>query len=228
MPRSLLQQGWLLCAFTALGFAPAPQSSPGRQPGGDTRDIAGSVTQSRCRDRRLDIDVATSAGEMHFHALRGEYRLVLPPRLAQSGFDVCSQLKSQRVALRYAAGSEASSDFTLLALRVLPAGAATTPAPGARRAHIDLDPTTTPTTEGTVTEVTCTGNEMVVKLKSGERTLVLHARDYTRINLDQDVGFDTKDFQPCKQLKDRTASITYTVVNNKPYNGEIQSIEVAQ
>ena len=121
----------------------------------------------------------------------------------------------------------------MVALRVLPAGAAaggssSSPAPSTRRAHVDMDPTVTPTADGAVTEVTCTGNEMLVKLQSGDRLLALHARDYTRINFDQDVGFDTKDFQPCAQLKGRTASITYTLVNDKPYNGEIQSIEVAR
>lgn len=215
----------------AASSSSAPQSSRPAAPG-QTRDIAGNVTQSRCHDRQLDIDVMTSSGPMHFHALRGEFRLALPPRLAQSGFDVCSQLKGQRVAVRFSADAEGASDITMAALRVLAAGAAaggaSSPAPSARRAHVDLDPTITPTADGTVTEVTCTGNEMLVKLQSGERQLTLHARDYTRINFDQDVRFDTKEFQPCTQLKDRTASITYTLVNNKPYNGEIQSVEVAR
>lgn len=200
-----------------------------------TRETTGTVTQNACHGRQLDIDVESSAGPTHFHGARGEFRLTLPPRLAQSGFDLCSQLKGRQVLVRYAADAQGAKDIAIIALRVVPANsagngnnAASAAGPSLRHSHVNADPTTTPTADGKVTEVTCNGNELTVKLQAGERLLTLHARDYTRLNFDQEVGFETKDFQPCTQLKDHTASITYTAVSNKPYNGEIQSIEVEQ
>jgi hypothetical protein len=197
-----------------------------------TRDAAGTVTQTVCHGRQIEMDVATPDGAMHFRAARGEFRLMLPPRLA-SAFDVCSQLKGQRVAIRYTKGGE-GEDARLLALRVFPPGAAsrsggsTMQASSERRARPDLAPTTTATAEGKVTQVTCTGNEMLLKIATGNAEITLHARVYSRVTYDQDVGFDTKEFQACTQLKDRNASITYTAVAGRPYSGEIQSVEVEQ
>lgn len=198
----------------------------------DARDVVGSVTQSACHGRQLEIDVAAPDGAMHFQGTRGQFRLVLPQRML-SGFDVCSQLKGQRVAIRYTP-SNSSTDGTLLVLRILPAGAATrrdgsrsasSAQPGPRRPAAQ---TTEATAEGKVTEVTCTGSEMLVKIAVDGAQITLHARDYSRVTYDQDVGFDTKEFQACTQLKDHTANITYTPVTGKPYNGEIQSVEVEQ
>jgi hypothetical protein len=60
------------------------------------------------------------------------------------------------------------------------------------------------------------------------RNLTLHARDYKRVNYDQDVAFATRDFEACTQLEGHTASIDYLVVSGRRYDGEIQNIEVEQ
>jgi hypothetical protein len=80
--------------------------------------------------------------------------------------------------------------------------------------------------EGNVTHVLCSGNELTLNLDAGERALILHARDATRVQFEQDVAFDAGDFQPCTQLNGRTAKITFVGVHGKTYDGEIQSVEV--
>jgi hypothetical protein len=87
------------------------------------------------------------------------------------------------------------------------------------------DPMTT-SAEGNVTQVLCNANELTVNLDAGEGSFVLHARDVTRVQFEQDVAFDAGDFQPCTQLKGRAAKITFVVVDGKTYDGEIQSVEV--
>ncbi|HWY26420.1 MAG TPA: DUF1570 domain-containing protein [Candidatus Angelobacter sp.] len=83
--------------------------------------------------------------------------------------------------------------------------------------------------EGSVTKVSCSGNEMIVGITTRDnRNLTLHARDYKRVNYDQDVAFATRDFEACTQLEGHTASIDYLVVSGRRYDGEIQNIEVEQ
>jgi len=83
--------------------------------------------------------------------------------------------------------------------------------------------------EGSITKVSCSGNEMIVGITTRDnRNLTLHARDYKRVNYDQDVAFATRDFEACTQLEGHTASIDYLVVPGKRYDGEIQNVEVEQ
>ena len=65
-----------------------------------------------------------------------------------------------------------------------------------------------------------------VEIDAGERALVLHARDATRVQFEQDVAFDAGDFQPCTQLSGRRLKITFVMVDGKDYDGEIQGVEV--
>jgi len=83
------------------------------------------------------------------------------------------------------------------------------------------------TAEGRVTDVTCTGNEMLVKISAANRPFTLHARNYSRLTYDDDrAAFENRDFPACTQLKGRTASIEFIVVANKPYDGEMQTVEI--
>jgi hypothetical protein len=54
----------------------------------------------------------------------------------------------------------------------------------------------------------------------------LHARDYTRVEISEDVPFEAGEFRPCTDLSGKTAKITFVTVDRKKYDGEIQSIEV--
>ncbi len=80
--------------------------------------------------------------------------------------------------------------------------------------------------EGGVSEVTCAGVEMRLKIAAGNGTFRLHARDYTPVDISEDVPFQAGEFKPCTELDGKTAKITFVTVERKSYDGEIQSIEV--
>ena len=67
---------------------------------------------------------------------------------------------------------------------------------------------------------------MMLKLDAGEASFTLHARDSTRVPVEQDVAFDSGDFQICSQLQGHSAKVTFVVADGKSYDGEIQSVEV--
>jgi tetratricopeptide (TPR) repeat protein len=80
--------------------------------------------------------------------------------------------------------------------------------------------------EGSVKQVTCTGNELVLTLDAVDGFFILHARDATRVSYEKDVAFDSGDFNACSQLKGHEAKITFVEVSNQKYDGEIQAVEV--
>ena len=81
--------------------------------------------------------------------------------------------------------------------------------------------------EGQIADVACNGNEIALGIVAGGRQLTLHARDYTRLTWDDDrSGFDKHEVPACGQLKGLMASIRFVVVEGKPYDGEIESVEI--
>ena len=80
--------------------------------------------------------------------------------------------------------------------------------------------------EGGISDVTCSGVEMQLKIAASNGTFRLHARDYTRVDISEDVPFQAGEFKPCTELDGKTAKITFVTVEHKTYDGEIQSIEV--
>ena len=80
--------------------------------------------------------------------------------------------------------------------------------------------------EGAVSDVTCAGVEMRLKIAAPNGTFRLHARDYTRVDISEDVPFQAGEFKPCAELDGKTAKITFVTVEHKTYDGEIQTIEV--
>jgi hypothetical protein len=80
--------------------------------------------------------------------------------------------------------------------------------------------------EGGISDVTCSGVEMRLKIAARNGTFRLHARDYTRVDVSEDVPFQAGEFKPCTELDGKTAKVTFVTVEHKSYDGEIQSIEV--
>ena len=80
--------------------------------------------------------------------------------------------------------------------------------------------------DGRISDVTCSGVEMRLKIAASNGTFRLHARDYTRADISEDVPFQAGEFKPCTELDGKTAKITFVTVEHKSYDGEIQSIEV--
>jgi hypothetical protein len=80
--------------------------------------------------------------------------------------------------------------------------------------------------EGKVSDVSCTGVELLLRIEARNGKFRLHARDYTRVDISEDVPFQAGEFQPCAELNGKTALITFVTVERKKYDGEIQAIEV--
>src|ERR1700683_2063398 len=76
--------------------------------------------------------------------------------------------------------------------------------------------------EGGISDVTCSGVEMRLKIAARNGAFRLHARDYTRVDISEDVPFQAGEFKPCTELDGKTAKITFVTVERKRYDGEIQ------
>lgn len=103
---------------------------------------------------------------------------------------------------------------------VLPLRRAQSTAEGSLADHARVD------AKGGISDVTCSGVEMRLKIAARNSTFRLHARDYTRVDISEDVPFQAGEFKPCTELDGKTAKITFVTVEHKTYDGEIQSIEV--
>jgi hypothetical protein len=82
--------------------------------------------------------------------------------------------------------------------------------------------------EGEVSDVHCSGVEMMLKISAINGKFKLHARDYTRVEISEDLPFQAGEFKPCAELSGKTAKITFVTVERKAYDGEIQAIEVEE
>src|SRR5277367_286403 len=198
---------------------------------GNLRDATGVVTKLSCMGG-LKFELDGGAGKLTLHIKAGAD---LPIRLTTrptGRFNACTALQGQRVKVTYQPDDAKGKIGTLESLTVLSgSGGDASGAPdsgGGRRLGVGGDhgdPVTT-SAAGNVTHVLCNENELTLSLDAGERTFVLHARDATRVEYEQDVAFDAGVFQPCTQLNGRKVKITFVVVSGKGYDGEIQAVEV--
>ena len=215
-------------AQTANGDAAKADSA---SDSGTPREATGMVTKLSCMSG-LKFELDTSAGKLTLHIKPGTN---LPIRLTArptGPFNACTALQGQRVRVAYQPDDAKGKVGTLESLTVLSgAGGDASGAPdseGGRRLGVSPDHSTpvTISAEGIATHAQCDGNELTLRLSAGPNSLVLHARDATRVQFEQDVAFDTGDFQPCTQLNGRALKITFVVVSGKDYDGEIQEVEV--
>ncbi|MGC2282890.1 MAG: tetratricopeptide repeat protein [Candidatus Acidiferrales bacterium] len=195
------------------------------------REATGVVTDLSCMNG-LKMEVETAAGPLTLALTPGtQLRLRLTSN-SSNPFNPCTALKGRRVKVEYESKDSSGKTGSLQSVTVLAAeggdAAGTPDLPAARRlgAETTSHETLTTSADGTVEQVSCTGNEMLLKLDSGEASFTLHARDATRVPVEQDVAFDGGDFKLCSQLQGHSAKITFVVVDGKTYDGEIQSVEV--
>ncbi len=80
--------------------------------------------------------------------------------------------------------------------------------------------------EGTISEVTCRGRGMELQLDFGGLFVRLQASNYEDVEYLATRWQPPPNFLPCQHLKNRKAEVTYVVVQEKPFIGEIVSIEV--
>jgi Flp pilus assembly protein TadD len=217
--------------------AEAPDSGRAQVGSGDAANAptlqgaTGLVTKLSCMGG-LKFELDSSAGKLTLHIKPGTN---LPIRLTarSSGpFNACTALQGQRVKVSYQPDDAKGKVGTLKSLVVLSGAggdaSGAVDAAGGRRLGVgdDRGDPVTISAEGIATHAQCDGNELTLRLTAGANSLILHARDATRVQFEQDVAFDTGDFQPCTQLNGRALKITFVVVSGKDYDGEIQGVEV--
>jgi tetratricopeptide (TPR) repeat protein len=88
------------------------------------------------------------------------------------------------------------------------------------------DPTVTTKITGRVKTVACEGKEMTVTVSVRDVDFDLHARDYSHVSFSEGAPFETGKFDPCTQLSGHDAEFNFVMVENKSYDGEIQSVEI--
>jgi hypothetical protein len=79
---------------------------------------------------------------------------------------------------------------------------------------------------GNVKDVSCDGKEMKITAAVRDMDFHLHVRNYSRISFDEGTPFQTGNFDPCAQLLGQVVEVTFIMVENKSYDGEIQSVEM--
>jgi hypothetical protein len=233
-----------LVALAAISLFPmssaAAQTAAEVQPKGIVR-AAGVVMQSACADG-FQMTLATDTNTLHLRAKSAADLKISAPAKGSSSFNPCSVLKGERVAVQYKPDAASSRNGAIETLTLLPPenssasakAPSATPAPDAENTAAPIGnvvlaaaPGDQTTMDGKVTDVACTGNELQIKFAVAGGQVILHARDYTRVTFDDErKAFESRDFPACEQLKGRQASITFAVVEHKPYSGEMQSVEI--
>ena len=216
------------------GAPPANSRDADKTDGAVNRhEATGTVTKVSCMDG-LKFELDTGAGKLTLHIKPGTNIRIQLMNRPTAQFNPCKTLQGQRVKAGYEPDDSKGKSGSLESLTVLTGtggeanGGGAGDTGGGRRLGVGTEhgvPVTT-SAEGNVTQALCNGSELTVNLDAGEGSFVLHARDVTRVQFEQDVAFDAGDFQPCTQLKGRSAKITFVVVDGKTYDGEIQGVEV--
>jgi tetratricopeptide (TPR) repeat protein len=77
---------------------------------------------------------------------------------------------------------------------------------------------------GTVIEVTCADMALDLTVQGDQLTLKLHAENYSKVEFISTTFDPDKVLHPCTDLKGLKAKITYVLLDNARYAGEIQSV----
>jgi tetratricopeptide (TPR) repeat protein len=222
-------------APSAATSGEGPQITAAQTDAGDVEEATGIVIKGSCEMGGPRMDLKTDAGTLVLHApVSGGIQILMkkPP----AGFNPCSSLTGARVNVRYMPAASADSAGTLRQIEVLQfAGAAGEQPPSAGDAaesEGSFDPSAAPgdktTLEGKVTDLTCSGTELRLTILARGRKFELRARDYSRIELEQETPFESGDFALCTDLLGHQAIVLAVVTNHKPYYGDITSIEVGR
>jgi hypothetical protein len=233
----------LLLALLAVVPPSLAQSTPSgaeniRAVTAEPARATGYVTESTCDGKSQRIEVKTSKGTLHLRAPSNGAMPFEDAKELPEGFNACKSLKGQRVSIEFAP-DDSREGGTITRLKLLPAGEVNSaegpivpmaqPAAAAVPANAleALVPDAQMTAEGRVTDVICTGNDLIVKISTDKRQFTLHTRNYTRLNFDDDRrSFEDRDFPACTDLKGRTVAIEFIVASGKAYDGEMRNVEI--
>jgi hypothetical protein len=189
----------------------------------------GTVSQVSCVGG-LKIQLETPEGTRTFRTQPGTPFRIIAPTRAQANINPCTSLKGLHVSVQFLPDDTKQMTGTMHRIQILPpegSPGAAAPAPAPRKpASLKGPPTVTTTSEGTVKAAQCSGKDLKITLTVRDVDFKLHARDWTRVEIQEDVAFQTGEFDPCTQLQGKDAKITYVLTEKKSYGGEIQAIEV--
>jgi tetratricopeptide (TPR) repeat protein len=218
---------------------PTKQAAPSTE-AINSREVTGVVAQESCASG-LKLQVTTPTETLSLRLQPGSHNAIRVMSKPEANFDICTSLKGAHVTARYVPDAAKPDAGTIQQLTVLagePVAGTTnsesTGAEGSKKIPLsvakakDRAPTVSVTLAGKVTAVTCNGNDLRITLLVRETEFDLHARDYTRVQFEEAVPFQTGEFNPCTQLKDHEASVDYVVTEKAQYDGEIQSVEVGK
>jgi tetratricopeptide (TPR) repeat protein len=198
-------------------------------------EATGVVTKAGCEMGGPKLEMKTNSGTLTLHSpVSGGIQISMKNPLA--GFNPCTSLEGMKVNVQYTPDEGKNSVGTLRQIEILEnadsEGKGSEPDGNRDNSGKPLDasaqPGDTTKAEGKVTDLTCVGRQMLITLQAGDKEVRLHSTDYSRIEVQQETAFDTGDFALCTSLKGRHAVITFVVASQKPYHGEIQSIEVGK
>jgi tetratricopeptide (TPR) repeat protein len=197
------------------------------------REATGLVTKLSCMNG-LKFELDTGTGTLTLRVKPGaQYHIKVMAR-PSGPFNPCTAIQGQRVTVEYqpVGSSGKMGEVESLTVQAVASGdgggVSAGNSGGGRRLGVEgahAEPVKS-SAEGEVTQVLCNGHELTLNLDAGDGTYILHARDATRVQFEQDVAFDAGNFEPCTQLKGREAKVTFVTVGGKTYDGEIQGVEV--
>ncbi|MGA8223590.1 MAG: hypothetical protein WB780_18215 [Candidatus Acidiferrales bacterium] len=195
----------------------------------DLSTATGIVSQVSCAGG-LKIHLETPEGTRSLRTQPGTPFRITAPTRAQENINPCKSLKGLHVSVQFTPDDTKLMTGTMHRIQILPPGGQ--PGAGApagaphKEAPLKGPPTVTTTSEGTVKTAQCSGKELKVTLTVRDVDFKLHARDWTRVEIQEEVAFQAGEFNPCTELQGKDAKITYVLVEKKSYDGEIQAIEV--
>jgi hypothetical protein len=221
-------------AFAAnLGGEAAPRlgaQQRGAADDGGTSSATGFVSEVSCAGG-LKMQLEAPDGTRTLRRQTGTPFRITAPTRAQENINPCTSLQGLRVSVQFVPDNEKGLTGTIVRVQILrpeePGNAVLPSSQPHKAAPLKGPLMVTTTSEGLVKEVRCDGKELRITFAVRDVEFKLHARDYTRLEIEEEVAYQTKNYDPCTKLNGHNAIVTYVLVEKKPYDGEIQAIEVA-
>ncbi len=220
--------------------------SPDENDKKEMKEVTGEAISENCKFGGPSLEIKAGAESIQLRAPAGGGVQIMTSSKPPAGFNPCTSLGGAQVEVHYKPDDAKGLTGTVWTIRVLamredgnnassPASAVPNETPQADSRVTatsggiykpNAAPGATTTAEGKITEESCNGSELQLTMLVRGTVATLHARNYSRIEVEQEVAFETGEFNICTELKGKTANITFAVVAHKPYIGEIQRIEV--
>ncbi|MGA8223589.1 MAG: hypothetical protein WB780_18210 [Candidatus Acidiferrales bacterium] len=219
--------------FTSNMQGAAPYKPAGQRSGAAGENASttatGTVSQVTCAGG-LKIQVDTPDGTRTLRRQPGTPLRITAPTHEQENMNPCTSLNGMRVTVEFIPDDKKGMTGTIERVNILPAvesANALLPSNEPRKAAAPKGPLMEKTTsDGRVKKVHCDGKELLITFVVREVEFNLHARDYTRMDIDEGTAMPTGTYDPCTKLTGHDATVTYVLIEKKPCDGEMQAIAV--